>query len=318
MNPSVQIILTTELMVALLMAIGFLALKTGLIPKDQLTGISKLIVNVLLPMTIFNMVANSETVLADYLKAMPYLGMVALVYAFLFGLGWVVSNLLHLKGQRKDVFRMFMVYGNIAYFGIPLITGLYPNALSAMHLTQHNVLDALVLWTVGILILTHHTEKRSVLTIIKSMMNPTMIALIIGLVFMSFGWKLPALGNGIVKGMADSLKSISLLYMGMLLATIQPKNLLKEKSIYVLILVKMILVPLVLYGIASFFFIDQSAVTISLMFGLPGMILVSILVALYQSDKDYAAGIVFMTTIASLITLPLLVSIFSMLHTVLK
>ena len=56
----------------------------------------------------------------------------------------------------------------------------------------------------------------------------------------------------------------------------------------------------------------------ALLFGTPGMVLVSILAALYDSDKTYAAGVVFMTTVAALITLPLLVSIFSYLQAVLK
>lgn len=318
MSPSVQIILNTLSLVALLLAIGFLTLKAKLIRKDHLEGISKLIVNVLLPCTLFNLIVNSEAVLTDYLNAMPYLAMVGLAYLFLYGLGKVLANLLKLQGPRNDVFRMFMIFGNITYFGIPLITGLYPNALSILHLTQHNVLDAMILWSFGILILNPAMKSRSPLTIIKSILTPTMIALLSGLVFMSLGWKLPDMPNGIVKGLADSLKFISLVYMGMLLATISVKPLLKDKSIYVLIFVKMILIPLLLYGLASLFFIEQSSVTLALMFGLPGMIMVSILVSLYHSDTDYAAGIVFMTTIAALITLPLLVTLISTLQAVIK
>lgn len=318
MSESVLIILNTLLLIAILMAIGFLSIKFKLIQTENLVGISKLIVNVLLPMTIFNMVVNNDAVLADYIQEMPYMVLMALAYALLFCLGYVIAGWLKLQGKRKDVFRMFMIFGNIGFFGIPLITGLYPGSLSFLHLTQHNVLDALILWTVGIMILTHHLKANSFTSTIKHMMNPTVIALILGLLFMIFGWKVPPMANGIVKGLADSLKYISLVYMGMLLSTIKIKPLLKEKSIYVLIFVKMFLFPLLLYVVASQFFIEQSAVTIALMFGLPGMILVSILVALYHSDKEYAAGVVFMTTIAALITLPLLVTIFSALAPVLK
>ena len=318
MNQSVQIILNTLALVALLLAIGFLTLKAKLVKQDHLEGISKLIVNVLLPCTLFNLIVNGEAVLPDYLDAMPYLAIVALAYLLLYGLGHVLAKLLHLQGQRKDVFRMFMIFGNITYFGIPLITGLYPNALSILHLTQHNVLDAMILWSFGILILNPSLRSRSPLTIIKTILTPTMIALLAGLVFMGFGWHLPAMPNTIVKGLADSLKFISLVYMGMLLATINVKPVLRDKSIYVLIFVKMFLVPLLLYGLASLFFIDQSSVTLALMFGLPGMIMVSILVSLYHSDTEYAAGIVFMTTIAALITLPLLVTVISSLQAVIK
>jgi len=318
MSESVLIILNTLLLIALLMAIGILSIKSKLIQAEHLVGISKLIVNVLLPMTIFNMVVNSDAVLSDYIQGMPYMALMGLSYAFLFGLGYVLSGWLKLQGKRKDVFRMFMIFGNIGFFGIPLITGLYPGSLSYLHLTQHNVLDAIILWTVGIMILTHHLRATSFTSTIKHMMNPTVMALILGLIFMVFGWKLPSMANGIVKGLADSLKFISLVYMGMLLSTIKVKPLLRDKSIYLLIFVKMFLFPLLLYVVASQFFIAQSAITMALMFGLPGMILVSILVALYHSDKEYAAGIVFMTTIAALITLPLLVTIFSVLGPVLK
>lgn len=318
MSSSIQIILNTLVMVAILMAIGFLSLKAKLFTPDHLTGISKLIVNVLLPCTLFNLIVNSEARLADYLQATPYLILLALVYLILFGLGLVLSKVLRLKGQKKDVFRMFLIFGNITYFGIPLITGLYPNSLSVLHLTQHNVLDALILWSVGILILNPALKARSLKAIVKAILTPTMIAILIGLVFMGFNLKLPALGNTVVKGLADSLKVISLVYMGMLLGTISIKAHLKDPSIYILILFKMILMPLFIYGLASVFLISQSAITMALMFGLPGMIMVSVLVSLYHSDTDYAAGVIFMTTISALITLPFLVSVISSLEAVLK
>jgi predicted permease len=318
MSSSVQIVLNTLTLVALLMLIGYASLKSKLIQADHLAGISKFIVIILLPMAIFNMIVNGEAKLSDYLSSLPYLGMVCVVYGVLYLLGLGLSRFLKLSGKRKDVFRMFMIFGNIGFFGIPLITGIYPGSLSYLHLTQHNIIDALVIWTVGIMILTHHLNKRSFTATIKNLVNPTIGALVLGLILLVLGYKLPALPNQVVKGLSEALKSISLVYMGMLLATIDVRPLLKEKSIYILILVKMFIIPLLIYIVASFFLIDQSAVTMALIFGTPGMVLVSILTALYDSDKAYAAGVVFLTTIASLVTLPLLVSIFSYLQAVLK
>lgn len=318
MSSSVQIVLNTLSLVALLMMIGYLSVKSNLIQDEHLPGISKFIVIILLPMAIFNMIVNGEAQWIDYMKALPYLGMVCLVYLVLYLLGKWISKLLKLSGKRSDVFRMFMIFGNIGFFGIPLITGLFPGSLSYLHLTQHNIIDALVMWTVGVMILTHHLNKRSFSATVKHMINPTMGALILGLIIMGLGIQMPSLPNLIVKGLAEALKTISLVYMGMLLATIDVRPLLKEKSIYVLILVKMFLIPIVIYVCASFFLVDQSAVTMALLFGTPGMVLVSILAALYDSDKTYAAGVVFMTTVAALLTLPLLVSIFSYLQAVLK
>jgi hypothetical protein len=318
MSSSVQIVLNTLSLVALLMVIGYVSVKSDLIQSDHLPGISKFIVIILLPMAIFNMIVNGEARWIDYMKALPYFGMVCIVYLFLYLLGKYLAHILKLSGKRKDVFRMFMIFGNIGFFGIPLITGLFPGSLSYLHLTQHNIIDALVMWTVGVMILTHHLNKRSFSSTVKQMINPTMGALILGLIIMGLGIKIPAIPNLVVQGLAEALKTISLVYMGMLLATIDVRPLLREKSIYVLIVFKMFLIPLLIYVLASFFLLDQSAVTMALLFGTPGMVLVSILAALYDSDKAYAAGVVFMTTVAALLTLPLLVSIFSYLKAVLK
>ncbi len=317
MSTSVQIVLSTLTLVALLMVLGYLSIKSKLILVEHLPGISKLIVIILLPMAIFNMIVNGSN-LSDYISALPYLSMIIIVYAFLYGFGYWFSGVIKLEGHRRNVFRMFMIFGNIGFFGIPLITGLYPGSLSFLHLTQHNVVDALILWTLGIMILTHHLQARSFKESLKQIANPTVVALMLGLIFLGMGWKLPDLTNRIVIGCAESLKFISLIYMGMLLATIDIKPLLKDKSIYILILIKMVIIPIFVYVIASQFLMDQSAVTMALLFGVPGMVVVSILAALYQSDKEYAAGVVFMTTVAALITLPLLVTIFSYLQAVLK
>lgn len=313
MTDSVSIILNALTLVACLMAIGFLSLKAKLIEPKHLPGISKLIVNVLLPCTMFSLIVNSEARLSDYIEASPYLLGLAVVYLSLFGLGWLISRALNLQGKKKAVFRMFMVFGNITYFGIPLIPGLYPDGLSVLHLTQHNILDALILWSVGILILSPALKARSFIEILQSLLTPTMIAILLGLVMMGLNLHLPEVAGSVIQGLANSLKSISLVYMGMLLGTISIKPYLKDKSLYLLILIKMILVPLVIYLIASQVFITESAMIMAVMFGLPGMIMVSILAANFDCEPDYAAAVVFMTTLASLVTLPLLVSVLSLM-----
>lgn len=313
MNDSVSIILNSLTLVACLMAIGFLSLKAKLIEPKHLPGLSKLIVNVLLPCTMFSLIVNSEARLSDYIQASPYLLGLAVVYVSLFGIGWVLADRLHLQGKKKAVFRMFMVFGNITYFGIPLITGLYSDGLSVLHLTQQNIMDFLILWSVGILILNPVLKARSIREIVQSLMTPSMIAILLGLVMMSLDWHLPTIAGSVIQGLASSLKSISLVYMGMLLGTISIKPYLKDKSLYVIILVKMILVPLMIYAIASQVFIEESAMIMAVMFALPGMITVSILATNFDCEPEYAAAAVFMTTVASLVTLPLVVSVISLL-----
>lgn len=310
---SVNIILNQLVLLGILLGIGFSFRKIKLFDEKNTHGIAKLVVNLLLPMLIFELVAESGVQPSAYLDMMMYAVGVALIYTFMYFLGTYLGKLLGLSGKRLDVFILFMMFGNTNFFGVPLILSLFNNPTASLNLSQQMIVDNLFLWSIGLNLCKRHLGISDLRSQIRAMANPTTIALVLGILSLTTGIHLSGQLQNAVLGLADSTKYLSMIYLGSLLAGLNVGPIIKEKSIYALIVVKMVLLPILFFMVFKLFFPIQSAQTVATMFALPGMVTVSILVAMHDSDATYAAGIVFITTLLCLVTLPLVTFVFTLL-----
>ena len=83
-----------------------------------------------------------------------------------------------------------------------------------------------------------------------------------------------------------------------MLSFVTPANLFKKGSIFGIVGIKMILLPIIVFALAGLFFGSQERSTLMYMVGLPAMTTISMLAQLYGSDQEYATATVFITTLA--------------------
>ena len=97
-----------------------------------------------------------------------------------------------------------------------------------------------------------------------------------------------------------------MVYLGGVFCYIKIIDYLKLKEVYVTIVVKMLLLPILVYSILSHISaVNQNvAVTIGILCALPTMSSVAMMAESQHSDSDYATGFIFVTTLISIITLP--------------
>ena len=98
---------------------------------------------------------------------------------------------------------------------------------------------------------------------------------------------------------------LALIYIGGILCSTDIRPVLKCKELYAAIIAKMILFPVAFYFTTTYLGIPQDlAGTLAFIIALPGIELVPMLAQKNDCDGDYAVGIIMLTTIASLITIP--------------
>lgn len=96
-----------------------------------------------------------------------------------------------------------------------------------------------------------------------------------------------------------------MIYVGGVFACIDIRRYIKELSLYGIVLVKMLLIPVIMYGVLNLFPISEEIhLTMALIAGMPAMTSVVMMANSAGSDGDYALGGVFVTTICSIVTLP--------------
>ncbi len=313
MTGQLDIVINQIIIFAILMAIGFIAVKAKALNKDALNALSKLIVMIILPALIFSIIAGSGITSTDFLANGAFAIGVALCYTLLIISGIVMSRLLKLEGKTANIYMSLATFGNMGFMGIPLLLGIFKDPVVQVCIAVYTVIDMALLWTYGVYLCSRHQDNSNPLSAIKNIINPTTVALAIAIIVMAVRLPVPDLLMGTISGVGNTSKYLTLIYIGGVLAFVSLNKIATKSNIIVLTVVKMLALPVIVFFLLGFFLPLEPRTILTLIVGLPGMTTIAMIASNYQSDVEYATEIIFVTTLASLITIPLVFTITSML-----
>ncbi len=307
-----KIVITQITILAVVVLIGAAAAKFRVFTSDSKDVLSKIIFNISLPLMLFTNFFRLEATPRLVSNSLTVLSVSGFIILFLLLTGWVVSRIFKLKGREAAVFKAHSMFGNTIFLGFPLITALYGYE-GLLYASMFQLVSSIIMWTVGVIILSHGNGiswKKSLLRVV----NPNTIATLSGLFFFLLSVKLPEV---LLKPMTDLGSAntwLSMLYIGAMLVFSNVAGMLKRKSLYIISFSRLVLGPALLIMIFYFIgnvvgFAPDKLVTsvIILEASMPCMATVVIMAKELGSDDALAVGNVFVSTIFSILTLPLVV-----------
>ena len=313
MTGQIDVIFNQIIIFAILMVIGFIAAKTKVLTKDVLNALSKLIVKLILPALIFSIIANSGVTAKEFLISGRFAIGVVLCYALLILAGILMSKLNKLDGKTANIFVALTTFGNMGFMGIPLIQAIFKEPVAQVCISIYTIADMALLWTFGVYLCSRHQQNSNPLSAVRNMINPTTVALLIALIIMILKISVPDLLLNTISGIGNTSKYLTLMYLGGTLAYVSVNGIIKKPSIFVLTFVKMLMMPIIVYFLLGFFLPQIPRTILTLIVGLPSMTTVAMTAAAYQSDYEYATEVIFVTTLASIVTIPIVSIITNMM-----
>ncbi|PMP70011.1 MAG: transporter [Calditerrivibrio nitroreducens] len=305
MNGHLEVIINQVIIFGMLMLIGYIASKRKVICQDSLSHLARFIVKIILPCLIFAVVVGSGVTLKDFLLSLHFTFAVIILFVLLPILGYVIAKLFRLEGKSFNIFLPLMTFGNMGFIGIPLINEVYKDPLAGVSITIYTLVDMSLLWTFGVYMCSRHIGGSSIKNSIKNMINPTTIALFLAILVLVFGIKLPRVIADTIYGIGGTSKYLTMIYIGAALSFMDHKGVLKKPHIFAIVIVKLIIMPVVLYGIFKNYLPSVQLGILSIVAGLPIMTTVVMLAKAYESDDHLATEAIFVTTISCLFTIPL-------------
>lgn len=287
-----------ELFVIYILA-GVILVKSRLFNRETLQPISKFVLRMGLPLLIFTNIINGveKEVL---LNSGSILVSTFLFYVAMFFISMGIAKVFHVKGKQAQIYQTMSMFGNIGFMGIPIITSIYPEN-GILYVSVFSIVDQLFLWTLGVKLTAPEGEGKFDP---RKLVNPASVGIVVALFMILTGIKLPLLLNTGLQKIGSTATPLAMIYLGGIFACVPMKNGLRRGELYGIVLVKMFLVPMIMYVIMqSVGMAGQVSLTVSLIAGMPAMASVAMMVT--PSDSEYAMGGIFVTTICSLVTLPL-------------
>lgn len=290
----------------ILICVGILSVKVKVLDAHSLAATSRLVIQISLPCYIFINAVSSATrqSLFDSLMVVP---IAVVLYIILIAVSAGVERAFHLRGDRKNVFRASLVFGNIGFMGIPLIIALYPDT-GLLYVSIFTIVDQLVFWTYGVLLTKPVSAEQQKISPanLKNLLSPPLVAIVLAIIFIVAGIHIPTILSSSLTAVGNTSMPLALIYIGGVLCTSDIRPVLRCGELYAGIVSKMVLLPVLCYLVMCFIGIaNDMAGTLAFIVALPGIEMVPMLAKSNGSDGDYAVCAIMMTTIACLITLPI-------------
>lgn len=306
-----RIIISQIFILAVVVLIGAIAGKLKVLTHDSKDMLSKVIFNISLPLMLFTNFLKLEATPRLLANSFIVLSVSGFVILFMLLAGWVTTRIFHIKGREAAVFKAHSMFGNTIFLGFPLITALY-GVEGLLYASMFQLVSNIIMWTVGVIVLTHGdgiSWKKSIYRVL----NPNTVATLTGLLFFLLSIKLPALLVKPLSELGSANTWLSMLYIGAMLVLTDVGGLLGKKSLYIMSLNRLIIIPSVLILLfaasAALFGTGADKMVTSVIIleaSMPCMASVVIMAKELGADDRLAVGNVFVSTILSILTLPVL------------
>ena len=261
--------------------IGYAFGKKGWIESKHSKLFSESAFYLFLPATVFKAFYTNFNL--PYLKQyypMLLLSVGVLLVLILFA--FFASKLFAKEDYERKVYRYSMIIPNYAYMGYPLAESLY-GSLGLLHMVIFGLPMSVYINSFGYCMLTK--QKLS----LKRVMNPTMIALLVGAVFGLLEIPLPNAVLSVVKTASGCMSPICMLLTGLALSEFRMKDMFSDAKAYGVALIHLAVIPAILLLTLKLFFDVTMVRAAILVYAMPcGMN--PILFAKLEKKLDYIKG----------------------------
>lgn len=296
-----SIIITQVTTLFLIMAVGFFARKRNILNPELNKGLTDLLLNVTAPIT-----AISSFSFAFSREMLIGAGMVFAFAIAIHSFAIVFSKLLYFgfPSPTNKVLRFATVFSNCGFMGYPVMGSLFGN-LGIFYTSIYVATFTFFIWTFGV---TIYTGKADVHSLKKALGNPGVIAVFAGMLIFLFSVKLPFPVSETLRIVGSMTTPISMIVIGSMLADIKPADLFSGWAIYYGAIIRLIVMPLITLGALTLLGFKGILLGVCVLaVGMPAAALSVSFAEKNNGDSAFASRLVFLSTILSVITIPIMI-----------
>lgn len=285
--------------------IGFLIGKLLKSKCEHTEILSVLLVNVFLPAKVFKSFATNFTV--DFISQKYTLLIASCVLLILLVLiAPLISKWLGKSNNEKNVYKYSVPISNYAYLGYVLIESVF-GSLFLTDFIFFAIPFIFYTYTFGYAILTNSSKN------VKKLINPITVAIILGAVVGLTGLNMPKTILTIIFGASACVGPLSMILTGIVLSTFALGKLFTDLNSYIFLAVKMVFIPAVCFGFCYLVGLEQISYMVLIITCMPCGLNPIVFSKLIGEDSKPGARLVILSHLVAIISLPLWLSLISIL-----
>jgi len=208
------------------------------------------------------------------------------------------------KGPRADVERMSIIYSNCGFIGIPLISGL-AGSEGVFYITAYITVFNLFVWSHGLAVMSGASSMK---TMLVKFVQPATIAIVLGIICFLTRIRVPQLLAEPLNMVGNMNTPVAMLVAGCTLAGSSLTAALRRPRTYWISFLKLLAVPLLTVAVLAAVPVSRTVrLAVLIASACPAGAMTTMFALQYDRDSNYASELFAITTVLSLITIPIVV-----------
>jgi predicted permease len=279
------------------MAVGYALTKKGVLSAKARGEVTNVVIYFILPCNIFTSFHKGIT--RETLIGCA----VVLLIAFCAQLMYVALNKILYRrfGEgRRVVMQYATICNNAGFMGLPVIesvfgeTGLLYGAVALIPIR-------VFMWTAGLSLFTKTDLRAKIKTLAT---HPCIWAVVLGFAYALLPVELPGFAIGAMGALGGCTTAFSMMIVGSILSEVELRGLLDGACFYYSA-IRLLAIPALIFGVLTLLRVDGLVTGVAVLSSaMPAATTTAMLAAKYARDAKFAAKLIFVSTVLSLVTLP--------------
>ena len=288
-----------------LVMVGYVAGKLGYLGGDFDRQLSRLVINITCPALILSSAMTGE--LPDSRYIIPLLLISTVTYILLAGAAFLLPKYITKNKEDQGPIGFALMFGNVGFMGYPVVASIFGHQ-AVFYAAVLNVVNTFAVFTIGTILMTgSNTNKERFQK--KVLYSTPMLAayLTMGIVALRID-NIPAAISQPLTMLGNVTVPAALLIIGSSMSNLSLRKMLGNGPVYVTTILRLAILPVGVHFLMGLLGFSPFVVNINtLVIAMPVATYGTILCLKYNKDTTMITEVTFITTLASMITIPLLV-----------
>lgn len=297
-----------EVMVVLfiIVILGYVACKLGYMGDKFDKKLSSIVVDITCPLLVLSSVMGDE--LPDRTLILPLLGVGFLTYILLLVFGFWVPRLITKNHDDQGMIGFALMFANVGFIGYPIVSSIFgPHAV--FYAALLNMPNTFFIFTAGVMLIKGEYSLKQFNP--KVLVSPAMLGAFLAAIIVALGIHTPDIIARPVTMVGNITVPAALMIIGSSIAKLPIREIIGSPKVYITALLRLTIVPLSIYFLFKACGVSDLVNNINtVVIAMPVASFGTMFCLKYGRNPSLITETTFITTLGSIITIPLITLLF--------
>ena len=290
----------------IIVVIGYVANKLGYMGGDFDRRLSSIVITFACPALVLSSVMDDE--LPDRSLILPLLGVGFLTYIILTAVALILPRIVTKDRDEQGIVGFAVMFANVGFIGYPIVASIFGHQ-AVFYAALLNMPNTFFIFTVGVMLVKGEYGLRQISP--RELASPALLAAVVAAVLVALGVRTPHVIAEPIQLVGNITVPASLMIIGSSMANLPLKQIMGNGKVYATSFIRLVVVPLAFYYLFRMMGVTDIVNNINtVVLAMPVASFGTMFCLRYERNVALMTEITFVTTVASIATIPLVTMLF--------